>query len=61
MEERMREHKKYKVVGKFKSCTADGNSVNMIVIKDKRGACVMREQEWRRMHKQYKKKCKVMH
>lgn len=51
--------KKYKVVGKFKSYTEDGDSVNMIIIKDERGACVMRESEWKRMYQQYKKKVQL--
>lgn len=55
----MREHKKYKVIGKFKSCTADGVSVNMIIVKDERGACVMQESEWVKMCKQYKKKVQL--
>lgn len=55
----MREHKKYKVIGKFKSCTADGVSVNMVIVKDERGACVMQESEWVKMCKQYKKKVQL--
>ena len=51
--------KKYKVVGKFKSYTEDGDSVSMIIIKDERGACVMRESEWVKMCKQYKKKVQL--
>lgn len=38
----------YKVVGKFLTKSyATGETVNMVVVRDDRGACVMPEDEWK--------------
>lgn len=48
----------YKVIGKFLSSSKiAGEMVNMVIIKDNRGACVLPEDEWKWVYgRQYRER-----